>query len=406
MHILFLTHYFPPEVNAPASRTHENAKRWVKEGHQVTVITCAPNHPQGILYPGYRNRWFQMEIMDGIHVLRIKTFLSANRGVKRRILNYLSYMFSAILFCPLVRHADVAVSTSPQFFCGGAGYIVARIKRIPWVLEIRDLWPESIIAVGAIKNRRVVDLLEGIESFLYRKADHVIALTQAFKKHIIKRGVADDRISVVTNGADLDRFRPYPRLNGFREAHHLEDKFLLSYVGTHGMAHGLSSVLRAARRLQHRRDIVFLLVGDGAERRSLLKTKSKMGLENVLMLPQQPKEMMPAIIAASDVCMVLLKDTPLFRTVIPSKIFEAMAMQRAIILGVKGESQTIIETGRCGICVEPESDLELAETAMKLADDRQLTNQLGNKGLEFVHKHYNRDALAADCLGILTRISA
>jgi glycosyltransferase involved in cell wall biosynthesis len=405
MHILFLTHYFPPEVNAPASRTYENAKRWVRQGHQVTVMTCAPNHPRGVLYPGYGNRWFQPETLDGIHVLRIKTYLSANRGVRKRILNYLSYMIAAIFFCPMVRHADVAVSTSPQFFCGMAGYIVARIKRIPWVLEIRDLWPESIVAVGAIRNRRVIGLLEGIESFLYRKADHVIALTRAFKKHILNRGVPDDRVSVVTNGADLERFKPHPRENGFRRAHRLEDKFLLSYVGTHGMAHGLSSVLRAANRLRHRRDIMFLLVGDGAERGNLLKMKSSMRLNNVLMLSQQPKEMMPVIIAASDACMVLLKDTPLFRTVIPSKLFEAMAMQRAIILGVKGESRHIIETGRCGICIDPESGRQLAETALRLADDRSLTDELGTRGLRFVRRHYSRDALAADYLALLTRFS-
>jgi glycosyltransferase involved in cell wall biosynthesis len=405
MHILFLTHYFPPEVNAPASRTYENALRWVKNGHQVTVMTCAPNHPQGVLYPGYDNRWTMPETLDGIQVLRIKTYLSANRGVIKRILNYVSYMISAIFFCPMVKHADVVVSTSPQFFCGMAGYFVARIKRVPWVLEIRDLWPESIIAVGAIRNRRVIGFLEGIESFLYRKADHVIALTRAFKKHILKRGVPDDRISVVTNGADLDRFRPHCRVNGFRSAHHLEDKFVLSYVGTHGMAHGLSSVLRAANRLRHRRDIVFLLVGDGAERDHLLEIKSNMQLSNVLMLPQQPKEMMPAIIAASDVCMVLLKDSPLFRTVIPSKLFEAMAMQRAIILGVKGESQQIIETGQCGICIEPESDLELAQASVKLAEDHQLKDELGSRGLRFVRRHFSRDALADDCLAILTRFS-
>lgn len=403
MHILFLTHYFPPEVNAPASRTFENAKRWVSQGHRVTVVTCAPNHPKGILFPGYRNRWCRWETMDGIRVLRVKTYLSANKGVKKRILNYLSYMVSAVCFSGLVRRPDIVVSTSPQFFCGAAGYLVSRIRRIPWVLEIRDLWPESIVAVGALKNRRLIGLLEGIESFLYQKANHLIALTHAFKRHILGRGVSGHCISVVTNGADLDRFNPGVKQNGFRRAYHLEEKCLLSYVGTHGMAHGLTTVLRAADRLRHRNDIAFLLVGDGAERENLLRMKSDMHLDNVLMLPQQPKEMIPDIIAASDACMVLLKDTPLFRTVIPSKIFEAMAMQRPIVLGVKGECRAIIENGRCGICIEPENDRELAETAVKLADTPQLGERLGDNGLRFVRDHYSRDVLATDCLNILTR---
>lgn len=182
MHILFLTHYFPPEVNAPASRTYENARRWVLDGHHVTVITCAPNHPNGIIYAGYQNRLWQWDEKDGIRILRVKTYLSANKGFVKRILNYLSFMISATVFCSLVEKADRVVSTSPQFFCGLTGLSVSGIHRCPWVLEIRDLWPESIIAVGAIHNRWIIRFLEGIESFMYRKADHIVTLTKSFKK--------------------------------------------------------------------------------------------------------------------------------------------------------------------------------------------------------------------------------
>jgi hypothetical protein len=186
MHMLFLTHYFPPEVNAPASRTYENAKRWIKEGHQVTVITCTPNHPTGVVYPGYKNRLWQWDEKDGIRVLRVKTYLSANKGFAKRILNYVSYMFSAMVFCLRVGRVDIVVSTSPQFFCGLAGYFVSRIKRRPWVLEIRDLWPESIIAVGAVKSRTMIGMLQGLETWMYRKADRIVALTNAFKRHIVR----------------------------------------------------------------------------------------------------------------------------------------------------------------------------------------------------------------------------
>lgn len=401
MHILFLTHYFPPEVNAPASRTYENAKRWIKEGHKVTVITCAPNHPNGVIYAGYKNLLWQWHELDGISILRVKTYLSANKGFAKRILNYLSYMVSAIVFCCLVKKADVVVSTSPQFFCGLAGYFVSRIKRRPWVLEIRDLWPESIIAVGAVTNRKVIDLLEGLETWMYRKADRVIALTNAFKRHIANRGVNPERIAVITNGADLEQFQLLPKENGFRKEHGLTGKFVVSYVGTHGMAHGLDTIFQTAENMKVHQDVVFMLVGDGAERERLLQRKEEVGLGNIIMLPQQKKEKMPEIIAASDVCMVLLKKTDLFKTVIPSKIFEAMAMERPIILGVEGESKEIIQEGACGLCIEPENAKALADAVLKLFENSDLAAELGRNGKSFVAKRYDREKLALEYLELL-----
>ncbi|MGA2223594.1 MAG: glycosyltransferase family 4 protein, partial [Syntrophobacteraceae bacterium] len=239
MHILFLTHYFPPEVNAPASRTFENTKRWVDAGHKVTVLTCAPNHPRGILYPGYKNRIFQWDRSEGIRILRVVTFLSPNAGFMRRILNYLSYMLSATLLSTLVAEVDIVVSTSPQFFCGMAGLWVSLLKRKPWVLEIRDLWPESIIAVRQVINPILIRFLEGLTTLLYKSADHIISVTHSFTQHIAERGIPGERISVLTNGVDLAHFQPVSKKdftrkeNGHRE---LAGKFVVSYVGTHGMA--------------------------------------------------------------------------------------------------------------------------------------------------------------------------
>ncbi len=401
MHILFLTHYFPPEVNAPASRTHENAKRWVRAGHRVTVLTCVPNHPAGLVYPGYRNRLKQWEEIDGIRVLRVGTWLSANQGIGKRILNYFSYLVSAVLLSPLVEDADIVVSTSPQFFCGLAGYFVSGARRVPWVLEIRDLWPESIIAVGAVRNRSLIRLLEGVETFMYRRADRVVALTNAFRWHIAGRGVPAALIDVIKNGADLERFRPSPRENAFRADHGLRGKFVASYVGTHGMAHGLDTILQAAEALKADTRIAFLLVGDGAERAGLLSEKARRGLDNVVMLPQQPKERMPEILAASDACLVMLKKTELFKTVIPSKLFEAMAMERSIVLGVEGESREIVEAGACGLCIEPENAAALADALVRLADDPALCSRLGENGRKFVARDYDRDVLAERYLSLL-----
>jgi glycosyltransferase involved in cell wall biosynthesis len=401
MHILFLTHYFPPEVNAPASRTFENAKRWVKAGHKVTVITCVPNHPKGIVYAGYTNRLYQWEELEGIRVLRVGTYLSPNEGFIKRTANYVSYMISAILLSPLVRGVDVVVSTSPQFFCGMAGYFVSRLKRRKWVLEIRDLWPESIVTVGAIKQRQVIRFLEGLERFLYLHADHIISLTRAFKNHIMKKGVPEERISIITNGADLEMYKPLSRHNEVSKEYGLDNKFVASYIGTHGMAHALGTVLKAGKVLENEKGILFVLVGDGAEREALLKEKDRMELDNVLMLPQQPKEKMPGFLAASDVSMILLKKNDLFKTVIPSKMFEAMAMERPLVIGVDGESRQIVEDGQCGIYIEPENHEELARVVLKLYHDRELLKTMGENGKSYVENNYNREILAKKYLNTL-----
>ena len=405
MHILFLTHYFPPEVNAPASRTHENAKRWVRAGHKVTVITCAPNHPNGVVYPGYANRWRQWDEQDGVRVLRVKTWLSANKGVANRSFNYFSYLLSTAAFCRLVKGVDLVVSTSPQFFCGLSGYFVSRRLGCPWVVEIRDLWPESIHAVGAVRGRGLIGLLERIEFFLYRKPSHIVALTPAFKRHIAARGIPPEKIDVVTNGADLEQFRPLPKMNPFRERNDLNGKFVAAYVGTHGMAHALETVLEAAKRLEAQPQIRFLLVGDGAERENLLKRKEELGLKNVLMLPQQRKEQVPEILAASDACLVLLRRTELFKTVIPSKIFEAMAMERPIILGVDGQAREIVEQSGGGVFVEPENADQLAETVLRMSREPGWSEAMGKTGGEFVRRHYSRDELASRYLDVLRSVA-
>jgi len=404
MHIVFLCHYFPPEVNAPASRTYENAKRWVKTGHKVTVITCVPNHPRGEVYTGYENKLRQRDEKDGINILRVKTFIGPNKGFVKRIANYVSFMFSAILMCRLVKTVDIVVSTSPQFFCGFSGFFVSRILKSPWVLEIRDLWPESIKAVGAIRQRTIINILERIETFMYTHADHIVSLTHAFKRHIMGRGVTSGSISIVTNGADLDQFKPIEGTNEVEERYGFKDKFVVSFIGTHGMAHALDTVLRAAEILKDQKEVLFLLVGDGAERDRILKEKETLGLENVLMLGQQEKRLMPHFIAASNACMVLLRKSDLFKTVIPSKIFEAMAMERPIIQGVEGESKGIIEKAECGICIEPENEQELADAVLTLYKDAGLCQRLASNGKEFVRANYSRDDLAIKYLYILEKI--
>ncbi len=394
MHILFLSHYFPPEVNAPASRTFEHCRQWVKDGHEVTVVTCAPNHPRGKVYEGYRNALYMREEKDGIHVIRLWTFVTANEGFAKRTLNYVSYLVAASVAAPFLATVDIVISTSPQFFNGLAGYLVSRIKRRPWVLEIRDLWPESILAVGAVTNRFVIRVLEWLELFAYRKADHLVPVTDAFRRHMESKGIAASKITVVKNGADLFLYTPVSGKNPMLESLGLEGKFVASYFGTHGMAHHLETALYAAKRLSDYPQIIILLAGDGAERNRLLKLRDSLGLTNVLMLEQQPKECMPWLWGLSDVSLILLKKSDLFKTVIPSKLFESMAMERPIILGVEGESAEIVQRAKAGFCIEPENDRDLAARVLELYAHRSLCQTFGASGRAHVVTNYDRVRLA------------
>lgn len=406
MRIIFLSHYFPPEVNAPASRTFEHCRLWAAAGHDVTVVTCAPNHPNGIVYPGYKNRWRDEETIGGIRVIRLWTFLAANEGFLLRTLNYLSYLISVTLAAPWLPSADIVISTSPQFFCGLAGLVIRRVKRAPWVLEIRDLWPESIITVGAMRRSLLIRWLEQLEALAYRRADRIVALTDSFVPHICARAGNRSKVAVVKNAVDLRRFDPAVKSDVFTEEHGLDGKFVAAYVGTHGMAHGLHTILDAARLLKHDPRIQFILVGDGAERCSLLKAKEEMGLENVTMIGQQPKEAMPAVWSATSASLILLRKNDLFKKVIPSKMFEAMAMCRPIILGVEGESRALLREAGAGIAITPECAEELAATVVRLADDPALVAALGACGREFVEANFDRRVLAARYLEILEQTMA
>jgi glycosyltransferase involved in cell wall biosynthesis len=408
MRILFLSHYFPPEGNAPASRTYENCKRWVAAGHEVQVVTCAPNMPGGVVYEGYRNRPFQAERVDGIDVVRLWTYIAANKGVSRRTLNYLSYMFSATAGVPFLRRPDLVVATSPQFFCGWAGVCASRLRGVPLLLEIRDLWPESIAAVGALRQRRLLRWLERLERGMYDAAERIVTVGDGYRERMVARGVPPEKISVVMNGVDRDLFSPREPDGELEKRLGLEGKFVCSYVGTLGMACGLEVVLEAASLLRDRgrEDVVFLMVGDGATREELEAEAARRGLDAIRFTGRQPKESIPAFLSISDACLVHLRRTDLFTSVMPSKIFEAGGMARPIILGVEGHAARLVQRAGAGLCMEPENAAELVECVLELADDRNLARTLGEAGHRYVVRHHDRDRLAGDYLRLMQEVRA
>lgn len=405
MKILFFTHYFPPEGNAPASRTYEHCVRWVKAGHEVTVITCVPNVPNGVPYEGYTNRFRpQKEIVDGINVIRVWSYLAANAGFLKRILNYLSYMIMATWAGLWVKRPDVVIATSPQFFCGWAGVMVQFFRRLPFVLEIRDIWPESITAVGAMKRGIAVRVLEWLEKRMYRSADHIVAVGKGYRDNVASKAPVDDRISVIYNGVDGEHFKPVEIDEAFRSEHGMSNRFVVSYVGTIGMAHGLETVLDAAEKLKAdgRDDIGFLLVGDGARRESLQQEADERGLNDfVRFTGRLPKTDMPKVLASSDALLVHLRACDLFTTVIPSKIFEAMAMERPIIMGVRGESADIVRDANAGLDMEPGNADSLVDCLSQLKDDSELYASIKSNGRRFVLEEFSRDTFAARYLELL-----
>jgi glycosyltransferase involved in cell wall biosynthesis len=401
--VLFLTHYFPPEGNAPASRVHEMCKRWVRDGHEVTVVTCVPNNPTGVVYPGYRNKPYQTETVDGIRVVRVWTFVAANKGKIRRTLNFVSYLGTATLAGLLQKRPDVVIATSPQFFCGWAGTILSALRRLPFLLEIRDIWPESIAAVGAVKKRFLLRALETMERLMYRSATHVVTVGDGYRTQLARRGVDPSCVSVVTNGVDQELFTGNARGDEVRARHDLKDQFVCSYVGTLGMACALSVVVRAAKRLKDkgRNDIKFMLVGDGAVRAKLEQEVAAAGLDNVIITGRVDKPQVPSYLAAADACLVHLRKQELFRTVLPSKMFEASGMGKPIVLGVEGCAADFVRNAGAGIAIEPESDEALAAAVERLADDRALCARLGRSGQDYVRRHFDRDKLSHDYVGVI-----
>lgn len=407
MHILFLTDNFPPEVNAPASRTFEHCREWVKAGRKVTVITCAPNFPKGKVLEGYRNRLWQSEEMAGIRVIRVWSYITRNEGFAKRILDYVSYMVTAFIAALFVRRVDVIVGTSPQFFTACAAYAVSKVKRKPWVFELRDIWPESIRAVGAIRREKLLDFLEKVELFLYRNADAVVSVTHAFKRNLIDRGIDGNKIVVVTNGVDTTRFTPIPKDNELEARLDLQGKFVAGYIGTHGMAHGLSTLVDAAKLLRDTRyadHIRIVMLGDGAQRAALEERARAEGLSNIRFIDSVPKDEVARYWSLLDVSIIHLQKSDLFTTVIPSKLFECMGMGTPVLHGVEGESAEIVLQHEIGLPFEPENTADLVAKLQKLHDDRPLRERLAANGPPAA-AIYDRRILANQMLAVLEKLA-
>lgn len=402
MKILFLTDNLPPEVNAPATRTHEHCKEWVKKGAEVTVITCFPNFPEGKVYKGYKNKWKKTEWIDGIRVIRVWSYITANQGFIKRTLDYISFSITSFLAGLNVK-TDIIIATSPQFFTALAGRTLSFWKRKPWIMEVRDLWPESIKTVGVMRDNLFIKFFEWEEKSCYKSAKRIIVVTDSFKNDIIKKGISADKIEVIKNGANLDLYHACERNSNLIEALELEGKKIFGYIGTHGMAHKLDFVLDCAKSLEKiEPGVHFLLIGNGAEKEKLLKKVAEEKIGNVTMLDSIPKNEVASYLSILDAAIINLRKSDLFKTVIPSKIFETSAMEVPMLIGVDGEARSIVESYNAGLFYEPENESDFILKSVEFIHNIGLVAAM-KEGCKKLASDFDRKILAAEMLHIINR---
>jgi glycosyltransferase involved in cell wall biosynthesis len=404
--ILYVSQYFPPEMGAPAARVAELACHWARDGHEVTVLTGFPNHPTGVVPHEYRRKFRRLvarEQTNGVNVVRTWLLPFPNRRTYERMLNYSSFCLSAAGTGLFTERPDVVIASSPQLLVGLSGWWLARCKRSRFIFEVRDLWPESLAAVGLGNARSLVyRFLAWIAGFLYRNSDHIVVVTPAFKEFLVLHWqVAPEKISVIENGVEAELFSPRTESH-LRTDLGADGKFVVSYIGTMGNAHGLQTLVETAAQLQESApDVLFMLVGEGAEKEQLVSLVRSRGLTNLRFVDQQSREKIPAYICASDACLVLLKKSEIFKTVIPSKMLEFMSCARPVILGVEGQARKILEAAQAGICIEPENPSDLAQSVLRLAADAQLRETLGRNGRRYILQHFSRQQSAFTYLEVL-----
>jgi colanic acid biosynthesis glycosyl transferase WcaI len=407
MKILYVSQYFPPEMGAPAARVSELSRHWVQAGHDVTVLTGFPNHPTGKLAADYRKQFRRLvmkEEIDGVKVVRTWLLPLPNSRPYERMLNYSSFCVSAAVTGLFLSRPDVVIGSSPQLLVGLSGWWLARLKRTSFVFEVRDLWPESLAAVGLGNQTSMLHRsLARIADFLYRRSDRIAVVTPAFKDYLVRNmNVVPGRIFIVQNGVETDVFDPGRAELNLKSKMGLEGKFVVSYIGTMGMAHGLDKVLDAATELQRTHpQIVFLFVGEGSDKERIISIATFRKLSNVRFIDEQPRERIPDYIHASDACLVLLRKSEIFKTVIPTKMLEFMSCARPVILGVDGQARKIIEEAHAGIFIQPENVNDLTEAVVRLASDPELRDSLGRSGRQHILQHFSRAQTARTYIQVL-----
>ncbi|WP_018394770.1 glycosyltransferase family 4 protein [Bacillus sp. 37MA] len=397
MKILVLHQYFLGKDDPGGSRFNQFVKYWEEMGHEITVVAGTVHYATGQKEDKYKGKWIVKEqYSDKTTLYRTYVSEAYNKSFLGRLWGYFSFTLSslsAIIF--KVKKHDVMIVTSPPLFVGITGILAKFFKRMPMVFEIRDLWPESAIDTGVLTNKLIINIAYLVERLSYKYADKINVLTPAFKQALIeKKDIDEKKIIFIPNGADLDIFQPGPRDNWVRDQYGLKDKFVITYMGAHGVANHLDSLIDVAKECQDYEDIVFMLIGDGMQKKGLVERVTQEGLKNVLFVDSQPKQKIPDFCNASDICTAVLKKVDTFKTVYPNKVFDYMSCAKPILLGIDGVARELVEESGSGYYVDPENPVEFKEKILALYHDNQLQKQLGENGLKFVRENFSRESLA------------
>lgn len=400
LRVTFLTHYFPPEVGAPQARLYELAVRLTEAGHSVTVVTGFPNYPTGVIPPGYRGKRFMEEQMDGVRVLRTWVFATQNRGFFKRILNHVSFSLSSLAALRRLGRTDVIFVESPPLLIGLATLVFSRVKRAPFIFNVSDIWPQSAVELGMLRNPIAIRLAEMLERHLYRRAARVTVPTPGMLAGLVARGVPRDKVFFLSNGVDTAIYQPQAPDRELARRLGLDGHKVFLYAGTHGLAQGLDVILEAAK-LSQDPDVLYVLAGEGADKDALVAKANAQRIGNVRFLPNQPKSLMPALLSVAYASIIPLKRLELFKSALPSKMFESMAVGQPIVIAVWGEAAGVVEAAGCGVVAEPEDARSVQRAVETLAADPSLARRMGEQGRKYAVQHFDRKTIAAGLASLL-----
>lgn len=397
MKILLIHQYFLGKDDPGGSRFNQFVKYWEEQGHEITVVAGTVHYTTGKKEEKYKGKWIvEEEYSKNVKVLRTYVSEAYNKSFIGRLWGYFSFTFSSLTATLFkVKRHDIVIVTSPPLFVGVTGILTKWFKRIPMIFEVRDLWPESAIDTGVLKSKPLIKMAYFVEKISYRFATKINVLTPAFRNVLMnKKGISKDKITFIPNGADLDIFKPSLRDNWVREKYGLQDKFVITYMGAHGLANNLDSLLNVAKACEEYGDIVFLLIGDGMEKARLEQRAVNEDIKNIVFIDSQSKAVIPDFCNASDICTAVLKKVDTFKTVYPNKVFDYMSCAKPILLGIDGVARELVEESKCGVYVDPEDTIQFKETILELYENREKLSEMGLQGYEYVQKHFSRKVLA------------
>ncbi len=406
MRVLLLSMNFYPEPTGTGPVIANLARELKEIGHEVTIVAGFPYYPKRIVPERYRGKFMVEEEFEGMRCIRTWIYCGPETRAIDKILHHTSFSISSFFGALKAGKQDVIIAVSPPLFEGITGWMISKIRRAPMIFRIEDMLPDAAIIYNLITNKTQIRILKWIEKFIYKRSQKIIAICNGFVKNLREKQVPEEKIVLIPHWADIEHIIPMEKYNGFRKANGIENQFLAIYSGNIGLSQGLEVILEAAKLLAHEKNIQFMIIGDGVQKKALLEKAERERINNVKFLPVQPKEILPNLLAAADVSLVTQKPNVLNINV-PSKIFNIMASGRPMLVGVnpKSDAAEIVRRANCGILFKAGDEQELANAILKLYRNPELAERLGQNGRKYVEKYYTRQASINSYKELLNEVS-